>query len=113
MRSKTLRKKIRKIRIKKKIFGTLTKPRVCVYRSNKNCYIQAVDDLGKKTLLGLKNNENLKLSSDNKWYELGEKFGDMLVGKKINTIVFDRSGYKYHGRIKQIADGIRSKKIIF
>lgn len=113
----------RKKRIRKKILGTSEKPRVCLYKSLRYLYVQAIDDIGKKTLVSAstlekefkekfgKNSYNIKNLKSAR--VLGNIFGERLKEKKIYKIVFDRSGYPYHGRVKEIADGIREKGILF
>jgi large subunit ribosomal protein L18 len=113
----------RKKRIRKRIFGTPEKPRVCVFKSLRYLYVQAIDDISGKTLVSAStlekefkekfgnnsfNIKNLKLAR-----LLGNIFGERLKEKGIERIVFDRSGYFYHGRVKEIADGIREKGILF
>ena len=106
----------RKIRIRKKINGLETKPRLAVYKSNKNIYIQAIDDLNQKTiatsssLFGDLKSENLSLETAKK---VGETMGEKLKELGISEAVFDRGGYIYHGRIKALADAIREKGINF
>ena len=106
----------RKIRIRKKINGLETKPRLAVYKSNKNIYIQAIDDLNQKTiatsssLSGDLKSENLSLETAKK---VGETMGEKLKELGISEAVFDRGGYIYHGRIKALADAIREKGINF
>lgn len=113
----------RKKRIRKKILGTPEKPRVCLYKSLRYLYVQAIDDIGGKTLVSAstlekefkekfgKNSYNIKNLKSAR--VLGNIFGERLKEKKIEKIVFDRSGYSYHGRVKEIADGIREKGILF
>lgn len=113
----------RKKRIRKKIFGTPDKPRVCVYKSLRYLYVQAIDDISRKTLVSASTLEKIfKEKFGNKSYNmknlkvarlLGNIFGERLKEKKIEKIVFDRSGYPYHGKIKEIAEGIREKGILF
>ena len=97
----------RKIRIRKKINGLETKPRLAVYKSNKNIYIQAIDDLNQKTiatsssLSGDLKSENLSLETAKK---VGETMGEKLKELGISEAVFDRGGYIYHGRIKALAN---------
>ena len=88
----------RKIRIRKKINGLETKPRLAIYKSNKNIYVQAIDDL------------NLSLETAKK---VGEVMGDKLKDLGISEAVFDRGGYIYHGRVKAVAEAIREKGINF
>ncbi|ULQ59327.1 50S ribosomal protein L18 [Brucepastera parasyntrophica] len=111
------RKRIkRKIHIRKRIHGTAARPRMTVTRSNSNLYVQVIDDDKGMTLAtastlekdfsGLKAN----IASGTK---IGEEIGRRLKEKKIESVVFDRNGYLYHGVIKAIADGARSAGITF
>ena len=106
----------RKIRIRKKVFGDAKKPRLAVYKSNKNIYVQAIDDFNQitigsaSTLSKELKIENLSIESAKR---VGELMGDILNKNKIKEAVFDRGGYIYHGRIKALAEGIREKGIKF
>ncbi len=106
----------RKIRIRKKINGLEKKPRLAVYKSNKNIYVQAIDDLNHKTIATSSSlskdlkSENLSLETAKK---VGELMGDKLKELGISEAVFDRGGYIYHGRVKALADAIREKGINF
>lgn len=116
MNKKYLRMR-RKKRIRKKIQGTGDRPRICVFRSNKHIYIQAIDD-DKNTTLTASSDLKLKkgeISGTKKEIaaKVGSIFGKDLKAKKIKEVVFDRGGYKYHGRVKALADAIRSEGIIF
>ncbi len=113
----------RKKRIRKEIFGTSDKPRVCVYKSVRYLYIQAIDDINGMTLASASTLEkDFREKFGNNFYNiknlktarlLGNILGERLKEKNIGKIVFDRSGYPYHGRVKEIADGIREKGILF
>ncbi len=92
----------RKIRIRKKINGLETKPRLAIYKSNKNIYVQAIDDLNQKTIA-----TSSSLSKELK------SMGDKLKELGISEAVFDRGGYIYHGRVKAVAEAIREKGINF
>jgi large subunit ribosomal protein L18 len=98
----------RKKSIRKKVSGTETKPRVAIFRSNKHIYVQAIDDVSAKTL-AFGSDKDIK--EKGKPVEVAEKIGELigskLKEKKIENAVFDRSGYKYHGKVKAIAEGIR------
>lgn len=104
-----------------KIKGTEDKPRLSVYKSNKNTYLQLIDDRSNKVLLAVNTLQKDIVGQFEEEEKAGTKAGDRKLGeiaaKKISElgikeIVFDRSGYKYHGRIKEIADGARSTKLI-
>ena len=106
----------RKIRIRKKISGTSTIPRLAVYKSNSNIYVQAIDDLNQVTIASASTispevkSKNLTNESAN---QVGQLLGEKLTKLKIQKAVFDRGGYIYHGRVKSLADGIREKGIEF
>ena len=115
LKNKNSRQK-RKIRIRKKINGLESKPRLAIYKSNKNIYVQAIDDLNQKTIATSSNldkemkSEKLSLETARK---VGEIMGDKLNELGISEAVFDRGGYVYHGRVKALAEGIRGKGIKF
>ena len=100
----------RKLKIRSNIFGTAEKPRLSVFRSNKYIYAQLIDDTARKTILDTQK-ETKDLHSTSTKLDAALEVG-LLVAKKakeqnITTIVFDRNGYKYHGRIKNVAEGAR------
>lgn len=102
-------------RIRKKIRGNADRPRLSVFRSNKEIYCQLIDDLSGKTLAAASSSE-LKEASANKTEvakQVGQLIGQRAVDQNINTIIFDRSGYLYHGRVKALADGAREKGLNF
>ncbi len=106
----------RKIRIRKKISGTSKVPRLAVFKSNNNIYVQAIDDLNQVTIASastLSKEIKSKNLSNQSAKEVGELFGEKLKDLKIKSAVFDRGGYIYHGRVKSLADGIRDKGIEF
>lgn len=106
----------RKIHIRKRIFGTPEKPRMSVFKSNRSLYIQVIDDTLGSTLLSASTLEK-DLKSIKRDIEgagkLGEIMGKRLLEKNINTVVFDRNGYFYHGIVKAIADGARKSGVQF
>jgi large subunit ribosomal protein L18 len=107
----------RKKRIRKKIRGTSNRPRLSVFRSNRHIYIQAIDDDKNVTLIASSDLKLKKADLAGTKKEIASKvgtlFGKALKAKKIKEVVFDRGGYKYHGRVKELADSIRSEGIIF
>ncbi|MCD6574199.1 50S ribosomal protein L18 [Candidatus Aerophobetes bacterium] len=119
LRDKVLARKRRKKRIRKKVWGSEDKPRLCVYKSNRYIYAQLVDDTKGKTLAFVSsvNYREEKGGANYKSVEiarkLGEKLGRIAVKKGIKRIVFDRSGYPYHGRVKALAEGVRDQGIKF
>ncbi len=106
----------RKIRIRKKINGTANVPRLAVFKSNNNIYVQAIDDLNQVTIASastLSKEVKTKTLSIEASKEVGELMGQKLNDLKILKVVFDRGGYIYHGRVKSLADGVREKGIEF
>jgi large subunit ribosomal protein L18 len=113
---KSRRRMRRKIGIRKRISGTAVRPRMTVFRSNRFTYLQVIDDLKGATLVSASNREKdlMNIKNDAKSIaKLGEIIGNRLKEKKIETIVFDRNGYKYHGLIKELADAVRKTGIVF
>jgi large subunit ribosomal protein L18 len=106
----------RKIRIRKKIKGTAQCPRMTIYKSNRNLYLQVIDDKEGHTLVSASTREkglrNISITVKDA-ERLGQVTAKRMKEKKILTIVFDRNGYKYHGVIKAIADAARKSGIQF
>ncbi len=107
-----------KMRIRKKINGTAEAPRLAVYRSNKQIYVQVVDDLNGVTLLSASSREKEVAGRTGvKKVEQAQLVGKLLATKckekGIGKVVFDRSGYKYHGRVKSLADAAREGGLKF
>lgn len=109
------RKKIHR-RIRNKITGTTTKPRLSVYRSNKQIYAQIIDDVTATTLVFASSREEAIAQQGTKC-EVSAAVGKLLAQKAIaagiTAVVFDRAGYLYHGRVKQLADGAREGGLQF
>lgn len=106
------------MRIRKKIKGTAETPRVAVYRSNKQIYVQVVDDLNGVTLLSASSKEkDVAAQTGVKKIEQAKLVGKLLASKckekGIEKVVFDRGGYKYHGRVKSMADAAREGGLKF
>ncbi len=101
----------RRIRIRVKILGTGERPRLAVFRSNKFIYAQLIDDVKKRTITGV-DEKKLKItqaiSKTEKAKIVGQKLAETAFKNKIKEVVFDRSGYKYHGRVKALAEGARA-----
>lgn len=106
-------------RIKKKIKGTIERPRVCIFKSNRYMYAQVIDDnegriiasastLEKEIKAKIKNTKNIEASKI-----LGEVLAKRLKQKKLENIVFDRGACPYHGRIKTLAEAMRNEGLIF
>jgi len=106
------------LRIRKTIVGTSVRPRLSVFRSNKEIYAQVIDDINGKTIVSASSREK-EISSfkkENKVFiakEVGKLLGKRILDKKIKKIHFDRGGYLYHGRVKSLADGARELGVEF
>ena len=102
-----------KYRVRNKISGTAERPRMSVFRSNKQIYVQVIDDDAQKTLVSA---SSLGLEKCNKC-EQAAKVGELIAKKAIeagiSTVVFDRNGYLYHGRIKEVAEAARKAGLKF
>ncbi|RJR10301.1 50S ribosomal protein L18 [Candidatus Parcubacteria bacterium] len=104
----------RQKRTRANITGTSQKPRVSVFKSLMHVNVQAIDDISGKTLLALADKTlKFKGTKTEKAANLGEEFGKKLKSIKIDSIAFDKGAYKYHGRVKALADGIRKAGINF
>ncbi|MBT1317836.1 50S ribosomal protein L18 [Mycoplasma bovis] len=96
------------------ISGTTVKPRLCVFKSLQNFYAQLIDDTKGITLASVSTLEKGKFNGNiQAATAAGEKMGEIIKGLKIESIVFDRSGYIYHGRVKAFAEAVRSKGVKF
>ena len=106
----------RKIHIRKSVYGTAERPRMTVTRSNKNLFVQVINDDEGKTLASISTMEkefaSLKPTTEGA-AKLGEALGARLKDKNITTIVFDPNGYLYHGVVKALAEGTRAAGIQF
>lgn len=110
----------RHIRSIKKLRGTALKPRLCVFKSHKHIYLQVINDQECKTIFGLGTvNKNFKDTKRKVFTtianaeNLGKMAGEECLKREIKKVVFDRNGYKYHGRVKAIAEGARSVGLLF
>jgi large subunit ribosomal protein L18 len=111
---KTRKRLKRKASIRKKIQGTPARPRLTIYKSNRYTYVQAIDDMAGVTLAAASNLEKEHRDIVNKvatLEKLGLVIGERLKAKNITSVVFDRNGYRYHGKVKAIADGARKAGI--
>jgi large subunit ribosomal protein L18 len=108
------RRKI-KLRIRSKISGTSSRPRISVFRSNKSIYAQIIDDVSGKTLAAA-SSKDLKNFTGNKIansIEVGKLLATNAKSAGIEMVVFDRGGYLYHGRVKALAEGAREGGLKF
>ena len=109
-------RKRRHIRVRRKISGTAECPRLCVFRSNKGIYVQLIDDVAGNTLAQASTlDKEIKTKHSNKEAakEVGALIAKRAKDKKIETVVFDRSGYIYHGVVKELADSAREGGLKF
>ena len=103
-------------RVRAKIKGTKERPRLCVFRSNQHIYAQLIDDNEGKTLVAVSDRElktKVKKTKTDLAKEVGKLIAQKAVSKKIKNIVFDRGGYKYHGRVKALAEAAREGGLEF
>lgn len=101
-------------RLRSKLRGTQEIPRVSVYRSNQHTYIQFIDDIAGKTLLSMNDvTAKLKGSKSEVASQLAAKAAEAAHKIGIEKIVFDRGGFKYHGRVKILAEALREAKLVF
>lgn len=104
----------RKRRVRGKLFGTSTQPRVSVYRSNKHIFVQAIDDTKGTTVASahdtmLKSKD--KLTKTQKAQAVAQILATALQKVKVGQVVFDRGAYRYHGRVKAVAEALREAGI--
>ena len=115
---KTLTRLKRQVRVRKKVRGTAVKPRLSVFKSAKHIYAQLIDDTNGVTLAAC---STLTVSVEPVSYTgngaaaalVGKEIAKLSIEKGITSIVFDRNGFLYHGRIKQLADSAREAGLVF
>lgn len=109
----------RKRRIRKKVAGSQARPRLTVFRSNRHIYCQVIDDVSGTTLVSASTKDaEVAATLDGKdkseqAKEVGKALAARALGKGIQTVVFDRNGYIYHGRVAAVADGAREAGLQF
>lgn len=117
--SRNERRLKRHARVRKNVFGTPEKPRMCVYRSNKNISVQIIDDVNGNTICSASSlDKELKAQIANGGNkeaakQVGQAIGERAIAKGIKVVCFDRGGYLYHGRVKELADGAREAGLEF
>jgi large subunit ribosomal protein L18 len=118
-KSRTLQRRRRHQRIRKRLSGTAERPRMVVFRSIKNLEVQLVDDVAGVTLLGASTlaMKDFKAEGSNRRVEQAAELGKQVAAaakdKGITAVVFDRGGFKYHGRVQAFADGAREGGLEF
>jgi len=102
-------------RVRAKISGSSERPRLSVFKSNLSIYLQLIDDEAGKTLVSVnvKELKKKKLNKTEQATELGKIIAEKAKQKKITKIVFDKGGYKFHGRVKAVADAARAGGLEF
>ncbi len=103
----------RRQHVRKMVSGTAEKPRLAVFRSNVHIYAQLIDDINGNTLVsvsdkGIDGGNKVEVAR-----ETGKAIAKLALAKKISNVVFDRAGYKFHGRVKALAEGAREGGLIF
>jgi len=112
---KQIRRARRKVRVRKSVMGTPERPRLTVFRSAKHMYAQVVDDLAGKTLAAASTAQAKLPAGGN--IEAAKKVGELVAERAkaagVNQVAFDRNGFRYHGRIKALADAAREAGLTF
>ncbi|MDD5098656.1 MAG: 50S ribosomal protein L18 [Candidatus Pacebacteria bacterium] len=106
------KRQVRHKRVRAKVVGDASKPRLCVFRSNQHIYAQLIDDANKKTLVSVKD-ADMKGKKSEIAKLVGMAIAEKAKEQKIVEVVFDRAGYQYHGRVKSLADGAREGGLKF
>ena len=102
----------RHLRVRKKVTGTPERPRLVVFRSLKHIYAQLVDDVSMRTLMTV-TDQGLEGKKTEKSAGVGKRIAEKAKEAGVTKVVFDRGGYKYHGRVKAVADGAREGGLEF
>ena len=114
MTTKKVERRIKiKFRIRKSVNGTAERPRLSVFRSNKQIYAQVINDLTGKTLASASSLGLEAMPKQEQATKVGELVAEKAKAAGIETVVFDRNGYLYHGRVKALADGARNGGLKF
>ena len=114
MTTKKVERRIKiKYRIRKNVNGTAERPRLSVFRSNKQIYAQVINDLTGKTLASASSLGMETMTKKEQAAKVGELLAEKAQAAGISQVVFDRNGYLYHGRVKELADGARKGGLKF
>jgi len=113
IKSKSSRRAKIKRRIRRKVLGTAEMPRLCVYRSNKAIYVQLIDDTKGATVLSASSRGIDKGTKSEIAKEVGKAIAEKATANGIENVKFDRNGYLYHGRVKNLAEGAREGGLKF
>ena len=114
MTTKKVERRIKiKFRIRKNVNGTAERPRLSVFRSNKQIYAQVINDLTGTTLASASSLVMEKMPKQEQAQKVGELVAEKAKAAGVESVVFDRNGYLYHGRVKELADGARKGGLKF
>lgn len=113
MTQKTDRRVRIKHRVRNKISGTSARPRLSVFRSNKQIYVQIINDEEGRTLAAASSLGMEKMPKKEQAAKVGEKIAEIALQAGISEVVFDRNGYLYHGRVQEVANGARKGGLKF
>lgn len=117
IRDKVFKRNKIKARVRGKVSGTATLPRLSVFRSNKQIYAQLIDDKGGRTLVAASSRidaiEKAEGNKVEKAFKVGQELAAKAVAAGITEVVFDRNGYLYHGRVQRLAEGAREGGLKF
>ena len=110
---KRKRRHRRKRGIRKRVFGTAERPRLTIFRSNQHVYAQLIDDVRGQTLASASSHTLDKGSTVDAATQVGQQIGEKAKSAGVATVAFDRNGYRYHGRVKALADAVREAGLEF
>ncbi len=115
--AKTGRRQRIRYRIRKKISGNADRPRMSVFRSNSNIYVQLIDDVNSKTLVAASSKDKEiadkdKITKTEQAKLVGKSIAEKAIAMGIKNVIFDRGGYLYHGRVKNLAEAARENGLI-
>ena len=112
-RSRAIKRHIRHLRVRSKVSGTAERPRLVVFRSLKHIYAQLVDDTKMRTLMTVSDLNIEQGKKAERAAEVGKLIAEKAKAAGVTRVVFDRAGFRYHGRIKAVADGARKGGLEF
>jgi large subunit ribosomal protein L18 len=118
-RDKNVKRDRRHKRVRRKVHGTAERPRLCIFRSRSNMYCQLVDDMLQRTVAHASTDEKemrdklSKRGNKEAAREVGKRIAQRAKDLGISQVCFDRAGYKYHGRVKELAEGAREGGLKF
>jgi large subunit ribosomal protein L18 len=113
LKRRTISRKRRVFRVRKKLRGDATTPRFCITKSNKNIFVQLIDDENHNTIVSHGTiGEKIRLNKESA-KNVGLKIAEMAKGKKIENVIFDRGRFQYHGIVAQVAEGAREGGLKF